>query len=57
MSDWWHLVKHIFGWNTGSVVTFWLDDELYVGFKCDECGEIDKAHKCCVRRQGCVKKT
>lgn len=39
-------IAHFFGWNTGHVVTFWINRRLYVGFKCDHCGEINHASEC-----------
>lgn len=46
MANWlksiWHRFTHRLGINTGRVVT-WRDEEnIYVGFQCDGCGEIDK---------------
>jgi hypothetical protein len=37
-------VRHWFGLNTGSVITEWRDDELWIGFAC-ECGATHGWHK------------
>lgn len=43
MSGFWHRLSHLLGWNTGRVVSFWHDSKLYIGFKCNGCGEINHA--------------
>lgn len=40
-----HRIRHIFGWNAGRVESFWLDDDLWIGFRCNVCDEINGAHK------------
>jgi len=39
-----HWIAHLFGWNKGQVVSFWLDDNCYIGFRCCGCGEINSGH-------------
>ena len=41
----WHKIKHLFGWNTGRVVSA-IDEQGKVGtaFQCDECGAITGSH-------------
>ena len=42
-----HRVSHWFGWNTGTVETWYRGDVLMVGFRCDKCGRlshVDAAH-------------
>lgn len=36
----WHRAEHRMGWNTGRVVTWWADGELWVGFQCDSCHRL-----------------
>lgn len=35
---------HLFGWNYGTVESWWIGDVLWTGFKCSECNEINSAH-------------
>lgn len=36
-----HRIAHWFGWNLGSVVSWWGDDKCaYIGFQCATCGEV-----------------
>lgn len=37
----WHWIKHFFGFQPGKVVAEWKGQELWVGFKCSECGKVD----------------
>ncbi len=42
-----HRIAHLFGWNHGSVETWWKDDQrlvLMVGFRC-ECGALSGVHE------------
>jgi hypothetical protein len=43
MTNFWHRLSHLLGWNTGRVVSFWLDDTIWTGFRCDGCGEVNHA--------------
>lgn len=38
-----HRIAHILGWYTGTVESFYIDDLLWTGFKCNTCGEINHA--------------
>lgn len=38
-----HRLRHLVGWNTGSVETWWHGETLMVGFRC-ECGELQGVH-------------
>ncbi len=39
-----HMMAHWFGWNTGHVITKYDNEgNLWVGFKCSECGCISSA--------------
>ncbi len=40
-----HWLAHLLGLNTGTVETFWLNGEIWVGFRCSRCGEINHASK------------
>lgn len=40
-----HRLAHLFGLNKGRVASFWLDDELWIGHRCDGCDEINGAHR------------
>jgi hypothetical protein len=39
-----HRIAHLFGWNYGSVVSWWQDEGdkyvAYIGFQCSACGEV-----------------
>lgn len=45
-----HRIAHLFGWNYGSVVSWWQEDGnkyvAYIGFQCSVCGEVtgDRMH-------------
>lgn len=39
-----HWISHRFGWNTGTVETWWEGRQLMVGFRCDGCGKVSGAH-------------
>ena len=41
----WHRITHLFGWNTGRVVSWWDDTRLMIGFRCDGCGDIQGVHE------------
>lgn len=45
MRRFWHWIEHSLGLNAGYVESFWLNDELWVGFRCAKCGEINGAHR------------
>ena len=34
-----HKIQHLFGWNAGTIETWYKDDKLMVGFKCN-CGKM-----------------
>jgi len=38
-----HRLRHLFGWNTGHVYTWWDSDtgHLMIGFRCDGCATIE----------------
>ena len=36
----WHRVEHFFGWNTGDVETWWENERLKVGFRCNKCRKL-----------------
>jgi hypothetical protein len=45
-----HWLSHVFGWNVGEVEIWYAEDAsgeevLMVGFRCDECGELQDAHE------------
>lgn len=40
-----HWVAHKFGWNFGRVYTELRGNDVWIGFKCDGCGEIQGFHK------------
>lgn len=40
-----HKISHWLGWNYGTVESFYIGDDLWVGFKCSGCGEINNAQK------------
>jgi len=48
----WHRLQHLLGWNFGTVETFWIDGELWVGFRCSGCGRIDGAEKSRIKLSG-----
>lgn len=33
-----HKIAHLFGWNTGHVVSEISDGYIWIGFKCETCG-------------------
>lgn len=37
-----HWLSHVFGYNTGKVVTYAEGDYIVVGFECDYCKKIDE---------------
>jgi hypothetical protein len=39
-----HFLAHLFGRQTGEVVTWWDIDALMAGFQCDVCGKISGEH-------------
>lgn len=39
-----HKIAHFFGWNTGTVESWFIGDVLWTGFKCNTCGQINHAH-------------
>lgn len=37
-----HWLAHLFGMNTGNVVSWWQDDGCcYIGFQCAKCGKVE----------------
>lgn len=38
-----HKLAHLFGVYHGTVESFWINDVLWVGFKCSTCNEISSA--------------
>jgi len=40
-----HRLRHWLGWNFGVIVTEWRGDELWVGFRCIDCGVTTGWHK------------
>lgn len=38
-----HRIAHLLGWNLGRVKSFYIEDKLWVGFRCNTCGSIDHA--------------
>lgn len=40
-----HRMAHKLGWYYGVVVSFHVKDDLYIGFKCSTCGEINLANE------------
>lgn len=40
-----HRLRHLIGWYYGQVYTWYDDNILMIGFKCDTCGCIDGVHK------------
>jgi len=40
-----HWFSHYFGWNTGTVETWYDGDTLMVGFRCD-CGKLEQISRC-----------
>ena len=42
---WKHKFAHLMGWNMGRVETWWENDQLMVGFRC-ECGILSDAQPC-----------
>lgn len=38
-----HKVSHFFGWNGGTIESFTIEHEVWVGFKCSTCHEINHA--------------
>lgn len=41
-----HWLAHKTGNNLGQVETFWSDDRLMVGFRCNGCGELQGVAEC-----------
>lgn len=41
LKNFFHSLSHRWGLNTGRVVTWHEDNNIYVGFQCDGCGKID----------------
>lgn len=39
-----HSLAHRLGWQLGHVVSGWSGGALWVGFQCDQCGEVTCAH-------------
>lgn len=40
-----HWIAHLFGWNTGKAEVFWQDKRLFVGFRCEGCGELSHVYE------------
>lgn len=40
MKSLWHSLMHAFGWYSGRVVSRWRGGELYIGFRCSNCGKV-----------------
>lgn len=40
-----HRFRHLIGWYYGDVYTWWDNNIIMVGFKCDICGNIEGVHK------------
>ena len=40
-----HRLAHLLGWYQGEVVTWLLNDELMVSFRCLACGRVSRAEK------------
>ena len=40
-----HWLAHKFGMNLGQVETWWQDQRLMVGFRCDGCGLLEHVHE------------
>ena len=38
-----HRLAHLFGLNRGRVVSFWLEDGLWIGHRCAGCNQINGA--------------
>lgn len=38
-----HKIAHVLGWYYGTVESFYIEDILWIGFKCNVCGEINHA--------------
>ena len=38
-----HWLAHLFGFNHGNVESFWVGDDLWIGFRCSGCNEINGA--------------
>lgn len=39
-----HRISHLFGWNRGEIITQWWRGEIWVGYRCNICGQVDGAH-------------
>jgi hypothetical protein len=39
-----HRLIHRLHWQHGYVVSAWWNDELWIGFRCAECGQVTGAH-------------
>lgn len=39
-----HKISHWLGWNHGTVESWHMGSELWTGFKCSTCHEINHAH-------------
>lgn len=46
-----HFFEHLFSCNSGQFVTFWIEKDLWVGFRCDDCDKINNASKTRIRRK------
>lgn len=48
MMRFFHWFKHLFGWNTGNIYSWWDDSDgtkrLMIGFKCNGCDCITGVH-------------
>ena len=49
--DLWHRIQHRFGWQRGMVDAITIDGAVWVGFQCDQCGNISGLHKAWPRPQ------
>lgn len=38
-------MAHLFGWNTGTVESFYIGENLWTGFRCNVCQEINHAQE------------
>jgi hypothetical protein len=47
-----HSLAHRLGWQLGHVVSGWSGGALWIGFQCDQCGEVTGAHIAEYRSRG-----